>query len=284
MAISLKNKIEKKLTGVKPAHVMLAVCVYLLLTWVLSYLVDVRNLFGLRDALRIKDYLMLQGERVPLWWLFFREAGLTEILQWAALLSTAIGGSFLYRKLNGTGGKGRAFFWRLISLAAVLMLLEDALNVRHLMNRLILALAGLDWSSTAGRSLRTVLELTYFAVLGAIPLYAMLRYGKYVVTKSLPTCFYLLFGYIFYGLAVFFSGTRYINEWYYSAGTRIYEFMKLHASGELLYVSTDTLSMEFWLMDCVIEESLELIGAGALLAAVLAYGRHIKWDKGSDQH
>jgi len=74
--------VGNKLSRTNPLYVMGLVLLYLLVIWLACFLIDVRNLMGLREILVIKDYLVMEGEKVPLWFFVFREAGPTEILQW----------------------------------------------------------------------------------------------------------------------------------------------------------------------------------------------------------
>ncbi len=267
--------VGNKLSRTNPLYVMGLVLLYLLVIWLACFLIDVRNLMGLREILVIKDYLVMEGEKVPLWFFVFREAGPTEILQWMILLGTVACSTVLSWKLKKLDMPGPSYFWKLISIMAVLMFLEDAANIRHLVNYIIFQAGGLEWSSEAGKWLRNVLELIYFAVLASIPLYAFVRFSRYIFSVSRARS-YLILGYVSYGVAVVASGTRFFNHWYQRAGEIIYRFMDYYSEGELIKVATDTLSMEFWLMDLIVEESLELIGAGALLAAVIAYGSYVK--------
>ena len=119
------------------------------------------------------------------------------------------------------------------------------------------------------------MELTYFGILALMPLYALLRYGRFIWHNS-QSRNYLFIGYFFYGMAVAASGTRFIGEWYVNVGNLIYEFMLAQAKNDILYASGDNLPMGFWLMDFMVEESLELIGAGALLSATVAYRRYLQ--------
>jgi len=262
---------EYLLIMVKPAYVMTGVILYLVLCWAITFLVDIRNFLGLREVLSIKENFVLGGEVAPLWFIIFREAGPTEILQWLALALTALCSWFIFRQLQENKNIKQAAFWKLIFILAVLMFLEDAANIRHLINYIIFLASDLDWSSVDGKQLRNVLELCYFAILGFIPAYAVIRYGRYIF-HSLSTTIYLLTGCFFYGIAAACSGTRFLEDWYTRAGEKIYGVMQGLASGQMVEVATESLSMEFWLMDLLVEESLELLGAGALLSATLAYG------------
>ncbi len=75
-----------------------------------------------------------------------------------------------------------------------------------------------------------------------------------------------LSGYFFYGLAAFASASRHIGNWYAVVGTKILDFI---ISGRELSWSASSLG--FFFMDLVVEESMELMGATFLLAAVLVY-------------
>lgn len=272
---------ETILISVKAGYIAAAIPIYLFLSWLMCFMIDVRNWWGLREIFTIKEHFVLGGEMAPLWFIIFREAGPTEILQWIALLITALGSGVMAARLLSSGYCYKAAFWKLIAIAAGLMFLEDAANIRHLINYIIFLIGGWDWDSVAGQNFRGVLELAYFAVLGFLPIYALLRYGKHIAS-SRQTLKYLLMGYFFYGIAAMASGTRFIDNWYTRAGTEIYLFMDRLAEGDLVEVSTEAHSMEFWLMDLLVEESLELIGAGLLLTSVLAYSGYISLKYGAE--
>ena len=94
-------------------------------------------------------------------------------------------------------------------------------------------------------------------------------------------------GFIVYGLAAIFSATRDIAHWYQRVGDNIY-YRIIDFGNENLIQLTQELNISltrngdrgigWYFMDLVIEESMELIGAAALLSAVIAYYKFISQD------
>lgn len=245
-----------------PHHIWGAAVLYIVVTWSLVYLIDVRNVWGLREG------LLNAGLSYPVWWILFKEYGPTEWLQWFALGTlTFLCFQTYYRLKKNAASRGAVTFWLLLGITAGIMFLEDCGNTRHHLARMAINLSEYGWSDQGGRHLRTIVELVYYIILASLPVAALLRYGRHV-WKSLRFPWFLILGYALYGLAGFASGTRYINEWYFVAGGYIHQFMSSMASGSLVHASTGTLPMEFWLMDFLVEESLEVLGAYALLAGV----------------
>ena len=245
--------------NIKSIHILKFCFIYLLLAWISFFFVDVYNVLGLRDV------LVGTNVKVPITWVFFfKEAGLTEMLQWLALLLATIVSIGLSIMLKKQSYFGAASFWRIMGIATFLMFIEDGLNPRHILaNLMITAFSTLD-----PLRVRIITELCFFTILAAVPVYAVLRYWRYP-WKSIATRNYLFLGFISYAAAVGSSGTRFIFDWYYYVGHNIHETI---AKGELLVpYYWNRYWLDHHLVDWLIEESVELIGAGALFAAAVAY-------------
>ncbi|WP_299316189.1 hypothetical protein [uncultured Halomonas sp.] len=107
------------------------------------------------------------------------------------------------------------------------------------------------------------MELLYFAVLACVPLSALLLFGRSVL--GLPrTRLYLLGGFFCYGLAAGGSAFRY--HLYEPLGHWLHHGL---LNGGLRITEIGGHSHYFWLMDFMVEESLELAGATLLAAAAL---------------
>ena len=238
----------------------------LALSWAAFLLVDIADVLGLGSA--VYEYFSERDiERAQVWAILFTEGGPVEIMQWLLLavasgLAMHIHGLLSAGKNPGKNDRHARLFWLLMGIAFLLMLIEDAGNPRHWAIRFFHALFGGD----AGQ----ITELIYFAALGALPLSALAFFGRPVL--GLPrTRIFLLGGFFVYGLAAVSSAARYY--WYEAAG----EWLHARAFGETLKeVALGTQGHGFWLMDYLVEESLELIGATLLAAAAAAFLREYK--------
>lgn len=257
--------IESKANGWQrwwPHAPVVAALLYLTVAWSLFLLVDANNFLGLREWLD-------RQIPVPLtWYYLFEEGGVTEIAQWLMLSLAAVSSSFLAGRLMTHGKRGPALFWLLMGITAALMLIEDAGNPRHYLASMAVMILP-DYSP---QRVRTAVELLYYVGLSALPVYAVLRYWRYPLRSRLTTL-YLLSGAALYGLAGFASASRHINEWYASFGGFLHRVL---AGGQLIIPpSWDHYMLNFFLVDWLLEESVELLGASLLAAAVFAYLRDV---------
>ncbi len=243
-----------------PGIIVSIVIVYLVAAWITFYLVDVNNFLGLRSL------LISTGALKPpvVWYHLFREGGLTEIMQWSLLAGTAYYSRLLGKEFRASGNKKAASFWFLLSLAAFFMFLEDAVNVRHALS----FLARLLFYGYHPQLIRTIAETIYFVALGSIPLYALFRYGQ-TVWGDKGTRRFLLAGFTAYAIAVGASVSRFVADWYNAAGHFIHN--AVGRGSLLLPAGWQVADLEFFLMDWIVEESIEIVGAAALFAATLTY-------------
>ncbi len=250
-------------------YVVVLACTYLLSAMVLSYAVDVAglNIFGLGE--NYGQYR--EGESVLLWMELFREASLTEVLQWIFLGLSVVLSLYLYRKHKED--LSNPAVWLLLCLGLTLMFFEDSQNWRHRLSGSIGSYLGYDIYSLEfrGSTLRTSIEIIFYAVLGSIMSFS---FYKIVTERSNPLKMkaYLCLGYLFYAIAAIGSATRNIEDWYARAGARMLDVL---IQGRDLHWGVETLHNEyplgFWFMDYLLEESLELLGAACILAAVIVF-------------
>ena len=103
-----------------------------------------------------------------------------------------------------------------------------------------------------------------------------LRYGLQIPFQR-RSFLLILSGYAAYFVAAASSATRYMGDWYVHAGGVVLQAFDTagHASWTRMEENVSGREapldrMEFWLMDYLYEESIELIGAGCLLAGFLS--------------
>lgn len=272
--------IYQKLTG---AHILLGALVLLLLSYLAVYFIDLQGIWGLRD------HLVAQYDSYPFFWYhWFEDGGPVEQVQYLLL---GFGALFSVRnatledtKIEGPN-KAASAFWYLLGLALLLMLIEDAGNPRHMLRVHLRTFTGEAQHGPIG----TAAELGYFAVLAAIPIYAYLAFGRKALSGYRATTAYLLAGYLVYamGVGASFAGTAFHDlldqNVYMMAGRRVLDTMTALAdpAGAELYAANKEW-ISFYLMDSMIEESIELIGAALLLAACISYAKsHASHDRAS---
>ncbi len=256
----MKDRTRKYWRDCWPHVPVIIALFYLLIAWTLFLVVDANNLWGLRDWLA-------QRQSIPVtWYYLFEEGGATEIAQWLMLSCACVAACSLAGRLWGDGKNAAALFWLLMGITAALMLIEDAGNPRHYLAALSVTL----FPDRSPQRLKTTVELLYYVGLSLLPVYAVLRYWRYPLRSRL-TALYLLTGCALYGVAGFASASRHINEWYAAFGGMVHRVL---AGGQLLVPpSWDQYMLHFFLVDWLLEESVELIGASLLTAAALAYLR-----------
>ena len=206
--------------------------------WALVYAVDVLNMF---------DVASQRG----LWWHLFRNRGPVEWLQWLFLSATFLLAAFLAGRASERNDRTEMIFWLLISVGFTLMLIEDAGDPRHLSAGYINEFTGLH---------RRYVETVYFMFIAAPLVYAWIRYRD-VLLKYAATRLYVFAGGLLYGLAAVGSAMREYRSFYYVIGDWLTEIV------------TSNAIPGFFLIDFVLEESVELLGGALLFCAVLVYWR-----------
>ena len=225
----------------------------LLLSWALVIAVDFLNVAGLRDRLTTIFWMSLFANGRPIEWVQWYTLGAM------AYLSAYVGGRLI--SVNSDHVQGLAKFWLIMAVAFVLMLVEDAGDVRHTILRIVEQQIG----SAAGRGiLSKSIEFSYFAAISMVPLYALLTYGKHVRPYATPFR-YIICGFVLYGTAAISSATRHWwGGWYAHLGSAI------EANTGLVFPEADPPErFPQWFVDALLEESIELLGAMFFLAAIV---------------
>lgn len=264
----------KSIKKLKTSDIIFIVTILLVaLSFLLFYLIDLRNFLGTRDLLFSADRRSFFFSYQPFFFQHWgRNSGIAEIIQYSFLgVGVLIAGfcsGFLYKK-----EKRLSKFWLIMSISLLLMLLQDAGELRHVpMSYAMWAFGEVD-QGIAG----TLVELAYFAIMGGVPLYALIKYWK-DISSYVRSKYYLLIGFVFYALAggLSFFGTAFEGLFegnlYSLLGEYFYDFALSIGDDAVVTIWEETsFNVRFFLMDSLLEENIELIGAGALLAAVLAF-------------
>jgi len=238
---------------------------YLFLAYTAFICIDLYNIFGLSGKLEES------GIFPPiLWFLIFMEGSITELLQWL-LLSLAIIFAIYCGGLKITVSSSSPIKWFFFQFGLMLMLAEDMFNVRHVIVDRLAYFFHADVRVFKESILGSLTELCIYAIIGfcMIIFFIVTIYDK---EESNYGKRLLIGGYVLYGIASIASATRYINNWYSALGGVI--LSSLTDSFSIDWAARDYVrynSLGFWFIDLVVEESLELLGATYLLAAIVAF-------------
>ena len=206
----------------------------------------------------------LDGAPSPFFHVWFQNGSVVEWVQWACLATTAGMGLWMAgRLIEHKQYADLRYFWLLLGAGALLLLIEDTGDPRHAMEGFLSLLYPV---LPAGFPIKPAFELLiYFPLLAALPVFALYRY--YHNVKDIPyVARYLWIGFGFYAIAAVCSASSGIGNWYHAAGGIMLEFF----SEQLLREDLGLFSVVFFLMDSLVEESIELVGAGGLMAATVA--------------
>ncbi len=279
--IWLEKSAEQKETEEKRTHLPEYVVGFSLLTilvsLVLIYYIDLQNAAGLRDMLfdLNPDYFFFDY-RPFVFYHWYRNGGVAELFQWLFLGGTALITSFIAARVMDKDRR-TFLFWGIMAVFFMLMLIEDAGDPRHTFRSYVQAIFSEPYQGTMG----SISELVYFSLLGLIPIYALIRYGQ-VLQDCLRGLIYFGAGFLFYALATVLSFLGSAVGLYNQAGNVLREIL-IEWGDPLLYYQWYSFDVEegwefvsFFLMDSLVEEALELMGAAAFLAAAISYYYHLE--------
>ena len=227
-----------------PRLLILVAVTYLVIAWTAVILVD---LLGSQPV-------------VPMWIRIFRERGPTGVLQWTALLAAVAICLRGARRWEASTDLNR--FLTLMAVATTMMFGEDVANFSHLAG----AVFGPD--PTGFR----VGRLIVYIVIAAVPTWALVRYWSHLGGGRGR----LLVGYGLYAVAAGASVPANLLGFYERLGPWLLSSVFRDRLRRLPdgaapfpeYDVTDQTGIVF--VDFAIEESLELLGAAFLLAALIA--------------
>jgi hypothetical protein len=141
-----------------------------------------------------------------------------------------------------------------------------AIRERHvfIITGLYFALVWAAETSAHSGTLDLIVMFAYFAALAAVPLYALIRYGRFV-RRNVAGLAYVLAGLACYGAAAISMLIRNFAESYTGLGIRLHAVL-----GLAVPAGRAAAEMGHALIDRLLEESLELLGATFLLAAAIS--------------
>ncbi|SER60294.1 hypothetical protein [Salisediminibacterium halotolerans] len=262
--------------------IVLTAALFLIASLLFFVAVDIFNVFGVSERL----LAMQDGETAYVWYHWYEFP--VEVLQWPTLAAAMLIFAIVYGKASerpetadlsplGSAPIVRRFSL-LIAAGLLLMLLEDAGDVRHIITDLMNMLTGGAGGGSRYGYAATLFELGYFAALAAVMLFAIVRY-RHAFIRDQRTVYWLAGGIVFYAVAVAsswagsaFGAVLDISQLYTAVGNRAVELLFVNgAHSEALYEhARETVgNVGFMFMDRVYEETLELMGAAFLLAAAV---------------
>jgi len=211
----------------------------------------------------------------PVWYILHREAGPTENLQWLSLgfgilCCGVLVGLGIARSALGKAGAGAAG-WLMLGFGLVLLIMEDAGNVRHVMREQVVFVLGTPVESTA-----LVVELIIYSIFSVVMLLGLALTWRHW-TRPGGAWKRILLGFAVYGVAGFASATRNVGDWYVTAGGGLITWLGMNDDVRwtaFAGIAGGLRETGFYLMDLMVEESLELLAAGLILSSLLHQIRH----------
>lgn len=247
------------------------------LSFVLYYLIDLKNTWGSRDWLFGTEGVYFYFTYTPFFFQHYgRDGGFAEVVQWG-LLAGAITLALYYAGRLAVSQHAVSRFWLILGVGMLLMLLEDAGEVRHLFMSYIQWAANEPDQGIVG----TIFEAGMFVVLGGLPIYAVVRYYKVIMSHG-RALWYTMLGISAHAVAasLSFVGTAFqmtLDTDVYSLMGDAFKRASLAIADpglEMLWNQWDAenwlYQVDFFLMDSFVEENIELFGNAFFLAAALS--------------
>jgi len=240
---------------------------FLLLSILAFVLIDLLNFLGTSDWLK-------QRLDIPYFWYHWFIIPVEIPLQWYLLGATMVFFLLIAGVAYERKEKDIFRFWLLTGIGIVLMFIEDVGDVRHALRHYVERISG----ETTYGFIGSTFELFYFASIAALITYALVIYRN-VWQNHLVTRKYFPIAYVMYGISVVFSfaGAAYSSvtgfSLYQLTGNYFMNLLFIHnEESQLIYEHAKNFArIDFNLMDVMVEESIEFVGASALLAAGLGY-------------
>ena len=251
---SSKSFITRILVKIRIWHLFLISLAYLFICAITIILVDVYDVAGIRTYMIEAEFYFQR-----IWVYIFHEAGPTEMLQWMFLGALALISAFVAGKLTEQNDTRIGVFWFLISIVAFILFLEDSANISHEFYEY----TGIFVPHTSILYSRVPVYVVYM-IIALVPL---VKYWKDIRSYS-RTLRYLIGGYLLYGAVSIqsaFLGNFGIDR------TVVGDFLLYNVFKGVLSFPFPHQDVSDLFMDTVIEESLELIAATVLFAAIIAF-------------
>lgn len=198
-------------------------------------------------------------------WRFLFNNRVMEWSQWFLFMLTIFSSIYLSAILRIRGATQSALFFLFLGVGLGLMLIEDAGDIRHALSAEARRIFG---DQIIGIHYKIVIDLPYFSLLAFFPLYALAKYRKGLM-ESLTAMKYMLTGFFVYGLAALGSVIGNFNQAYHKMGSWIDN--NVLAGRFPIAPGESQLETHFYLMDAVIEETLEFVALALISAAVLVF-------------
>lgn len=240
-----------RLMRCSPRLLITLVALWLLVAWSVFLAVDIYEWIDL-------------GLNRPVWTLLFNDRPI-EWTQWFILAAAAAMSGYLGGRLDGRGEAKAGRFFTLLALGLGFMLIEDAGDIRHVLNQEAARLVG---AKIFGLPASFLVEAPYFLAVAGVPLYALARYG-HSIWWAVSARFYLLGGFLLYGLAAGGSLLSNLAHSYVILGG-LFDILLLGSRLPPIPGRTQEYSY-FFFADSALEESVELLAITMLLAAMLAF-------------
>lgn len=249
-----RSKFTAVLLAIKLRHLIILYITLVGVAFIVTYLIDVQNLFSLRDFLESAD---LNHPRA--WFHLFGERGYIELIQWFFLASLALTSMFFGARNIDTDAERLGRFWILMAIFFTILLVEDAGNTSHLYSEY----AKRIFQDNSFLSSRRIVYVGYM-ILGSLP---VLKYLKDLI--QFPKAFIvLLLGYGTYGFAGIQSAFTYLNDFRYALGD---DFVNQRFNGALYFEIPAGWSTEEAFADFVFEEPLELLAIFIFVYALVLF-------------
>jgi hypothetical protein len=246
---------------VRSSTLVLAVAGLIVLAWIGVVLIDLIQIVGQKDR--------------PFWEQLFHNNRPAEWMQWTLLLTGAVLSANLAARLSGEPAR----FFFLMAFGMVLIFFEDTSDLRHvLFHDYWTPRFGME---IAGIPTRVVSDSIYFSLIATVPLYSLLRYG-WSIWDCLPARLYMLAGFALYAMAGGLSAIRHLGDLYVNLGRMI--DTRLFSSRWPPPPEANGDRAHFYVMDSLVEESVELLGAACLVAMVLAYAAYFRARRETLEH
>ena len=239
---------------------------YLAISYMIIYFVDFLNILNLQENVKAVD-----GFPPILWINLFKERSYTEYIQWfflglSLLLAVYARGYQIvnhYRSIKT---------WIFLQLGLLLMFAEDIINTRHYIVYFVSLMLNTEYHFFKKTIFASMIEVLIYLFLGLCMIAFLIKITK-DGNESRFGLKLLLISYVFYGIASIASATRVIGNWYHVVGSAILNIITPYFAVEWTAstITVDNYSLGFWFMDLVFEESIELLGATFMLAALTAF-------------